>query len=48
MDLTMTRIARVRDGRSFGFGVFCGEDINGSGARFTEPKNRSETEGGAR
>ena len=30
------------DGPSFGFGVFCGEDINASGARFAETKNPVE------
>ena len=40
--------AAYPDGPSFGFGVFCGEDINASGARFTEAKTRSQTEGGVR
>jgi len=34
------------DGPSFGFGVFCGEDINASGARFAETETRSKTQGG--
>ena len=38
--------AAYPDGPSFGFGVFCGEDINASGARFAETKTRSKTQGG--
>ena len=34
----------VLDGTSFGFGVSCGEDITGSGARVAETKTRSKTQ----
>jgi hypothetical protein len=44
--MLIARITRVTDGPSVGFGVFCGEDINASGARFAETKTRSKTQGG--
>jgi len=44
--MLMARMTRVTDGPSFGFGVFCGEDMNASRARFAETKTRLKTQGG--